>query len=148
MLERLRRMFGSRPYLYGALAGIAMFVAVYVVNAVLVRIHLRPEATLLDDTLLGSLAGALVVTLELQHQRELRRQQERLAIIIELNHHIRNALQAIVYINEKMDGEDATTIREATNRIQWALTEILPGENIANPKAPVTLPMGPQPTRH
>lgn len=128
MLARLRGVFGSRPYLYGALAGIAMFVAVYVVNAVMARIHLRPEATLLDDTLLGGLAGVLVVTLELQHKRELRRQQERMAVVIELNHHIRNALQPIVYINSKMDDGDAAILRESTRRIEWALTEILPGK--------------------
>jgi hypothetical protein len=35
MLARLRGIFGNRPYLYGVLAGFAMFVAVYVLNAVM-----------------------------------------------------------------------------------------------------------------
>jgi hypothetical protein len=128
MLVRfLRKICGSRPYLYGALAGGAMVAAVYVVDAVMAQIHLRPEATILDDLLLGALTAALVVTLELQHQREMRRQQERMAIVIEMNHHIRNALQTIVYVNSKMDDRDAETIHEATDRIEWALREILPG---------------------
>ncbi len=138
MLARLHRVFGSRPYVYGAIAGLGMFVAVFVLNAVMARIHLRPEATLLDDTLLGSLAGVLVVTLELQHERELRRQQQRMAVVIELNHHIRNALQAIVYVNSKMnDDGDAVMVREATTRIEWALREILPAEKKV---IPITVP--------
>jgi hypothetical protein len=128
MLARIRDIFGSRPYLYGTLSAFAMFVAVYVVDNLMVRMHLRPEETFLNDLLLGSLVGILVVTLELQHKREIRRQQERMRVVIELNHHIRNALQAIVYINSRMSGEDAAIMREATGRIEWALTEILPAE--------------------
>ena len=123
-----RAILGNRPYLYGALAGIAMFVAVYVITAALSRMQMRPEATLIDDFLIAGLAAALVITLEQQHQRELRRQQERISLIIELNHHIRNALQSIVYVNSKNNGQDAALVREATKRIEWALTEILPGD--------------------
>lgn len=128
MRARLRAILGNRTYLYGILAGIAIFVAVYAVTATLSRMHLRPEATLIDDFLIGVLVAALVVTLEKQHQRELRRQQERISLIIELNHHIRNALQSIVYVNSKNNGQDAALVREATKRIEWALTEILPGD--------------------
>jgi uncharacterized membrane protein YsdA (DUF1294 family) len=144
MLARFRGVFGSRPYLYGVLSALAMFITDYVVDNLMVRMHLRPEETILNDLLLGGLVGLLVVTLELQHKREMRRQQERLKVVIELNHHIRNALQAIVYINSKMNGEDAAIMREATGRIEWALTEILPGENARS----ITLPLGPRPTRH
>lgn len=112
-----------------------MFAAVYVIDAVLAKLRLRPEATFLDDFLLGGLVAVLIVTLERQHQRELRRQQERISLIIELNHHIRNALQSIVYVNAKISAEDAAVIRDATKRIEWALTEILPGETSA-PAAP------------
>ncbi len=128
MPARLRAILGNRPYLYGTLAGVAIFVAVYVITAVLSRMHMRPEATLVDDFLIGGLVAVLVITLEQQHQRELRRQQERIALIIELNHHIRNALQSIVYVNAKNNGQDAALVREATKRIEWALTEILPGD--------------------
>lgn len=128
MHSRLRAILANRPYLYGAFAGLAIFVAVYVVTAALSRAHMHPEATLIDDFLIGSLVAALVVTLEQQHRREIRRQQERISLIIELNHHIRNALQTIVYVNAKNNDKDAAMVREATKRIEWALTEILPGD--------------------
>ncbi len=120
-----RRIIGSRPYLYGVFAGIGMFVAVYLVDSGMARIRLRPEATFLDDFLLGGVTAALVTVLELQHRRELRRQQERITLIIEMNHHIRNALQSIVYVNSKMPECDAAIVREAARRIEWALTEVL-----------------------
>ncbi len=123
-----RTILGNRPYLYGTLAGVVMFAAIYVVNAIMVRLHLRPEVTFLDNFLLASLAAALIATLEIQHQHELRRQQQRIALIIEMNHHIRNALQSIVYVNSKMSEKDAAIIAEAIKRIEWALTEVLPGE--------------------
>ncbi len=106
-----------------------MFVAVYLVDALMARIQLRPEVTFLDDFLLGGLTAALVIVLELQHRREFQRQQARIAVIIEMNHHIRNALQSIVYVNSKMKGDDASMVRDATRRIEWALTEILPRED-------------------
>ncbi len=122
----IQRIVGNRPYLYGVLAGTAMFVTVYVVDMGMARLRLRPEATFLDDFLLGGVTAVLVTVLELQHRRELRRQDERIALIIEMNHHIRNALQSIVYVNSKMPEQDAVVVREATRRIEWALTEILP----------------------
>jgi hypothetical protein len=106
-----------------------MFIAVYVVDMVMARIHLRPEATILDDLLLGLLAAVLVVSLEKQHEREIRLQKARIGMIIEMNHHIRNALQSIVYASAGMEGENAKAIRDASRRVEWALKEVLPAEN-------------------
>ena len=128
MRVRLRSIFHSRPYLYGITAGAMMFAVVYIVDAVMVRIHLRPEATIIDDLLLAFVVAVLVVSLEAQHQREQQLQQERIRMILGMNHHIRNALQAIVYVTADLKGEHATIVQEATDRIEWALREILPGE--------------------
>lgn len=138
-MSAVRAILGKRPrpYFYGTWAGIAMFLAVEIVDALMFRFHLRREATFLDNFLLAALAAVLVMSLELQHRREIRRQQQRISLIIELNHHIRNALQSIVYVNAKNHGEDAVIVRDATKRIEWALTEILPGdEPISSPSSP------------
>jgi hypothetical protein len=56
-------------------------------------------------------------------------------IIAEMNHHVRNALQPIIYspfLQEQ--AEQIRTIQEGTRRIEWALREVLPGE--VEPTAP------------
>ena len=51
-----------------------------------------------------------------------------LQIIADLNHHIRNALQVISYENYA-NAEPNKHMREAVERIEWTLREILPGFN-------------------
>ena len=52
---------------------------------------------------------------------------ERLDMVGEMNHHMRNALEIIqLSAHQTHDPEAIARIREASNRIQWALKEILP----------------------
>ena len=121
----------ARVYLLSICTGVGIFVAVYVIDALLARLGLRADATFIDDVLLGILVAVLVMTLEVQHQRELHRQEARIAMVAEMNHHIRNALQAIVYVNAtNADREAAVKVGEAAKRIEWALREILPAEDV------------------
>jgi hypothetical protein len=51
----------------------------------------------------------------------------RMAIAAEVNHHIRNALTAIVYsASVRRDQALQATLRDATDRIDWVLTTVLP----------------------
>ena len=87
----------------------------------------RTVAISLSDTLAAVIAGVLVYRLlryELDRREQLR---QRLEIIAEMNHHVRNALQVISFSNYSADSEQQLErIREGVNRIQWALKEVLP----------------------
>ena len=51
----------------------------------------------------------------------------RMTIAAEVNHHIRNALTAIVYSTSvRHDQSLRKTLKEATDRIDWVLNEVLP----------------------
>ncbi len=123
----LRRIGSLRAYLPAIAAGVATFAAVYGIDAFLARIKLPAEATILDDTILGILVAVLVLVI--QHQTELRRQRHKLAVMKEMNHHIRNALQTIIYVSSNMSDRDAgDQVRDAAKRIEWSLREVLPAE--------------------
>lgn len=119
----------ASKYLHSLLGGLATSGAVYLVEATLARAGIQGEKTLLDDALLGIFA-ALAVFFLLSHrdaERELSRQKECASVIAELNHHIRNALQVIVSRTElSFNNPELQEIRNAVNRIDWALREILP----------------------
>jgi hypothetical protein len=91
-----------------------------------------------DDLLIGLFAGALVFAYE-RHQHKL--VLEKMRVIAEMNHHVRNALQPIMYSPYlKEQAEQIRTIQEGTRRIEWALREVLPGEDTVPPgsKSPIS----------
>jgi signal transduction histidine kinase len=115
-------------YVLALLAGLGMFGAVYLADAGLASHGLHAETTYLDDALLGCLSALLVFFLQQHHERELRRQRQFAAVVEQMNHHIRNALQVIVYqtaLDPKFS-EELQGIHGAVQRIDWALREILP----------------------
>jgi two-component sensor histidine kinase len=73
---------------------------------------------------LGIIAGWLVFRYETRRNRYL---QERLDTIAEVNHHVRNALQVISYsaTEARLTGDVASRLEESSQRIQWALREVL-----------------------
>ena len=80
-----------------------------------------------SDALGGVVAGALMFRL-LQYERERRaRLRQKIAVIADMNHHVRNALQVIsLHAYSNTDQEQLTAVRESMERIQWALREVLP----------------------
>ena len=57
---------------------------------------------------------------------------EKMRVIAEMNHHVRNALQPIIYSPYlKEQAEQVKIIQEGTRRIEWALREVLPGDESA-----------------
>ena len=89
----------------------------------------RYDLLALSNLLTGTVAGAFFWQ-AMRRDRDRREfVRDRLHTISEMNHHIRNALQVIsLYSYREHDQETVTRLRQAVNRIEWALNEILPGE--------------------
>lgn len=80
----------------------------------------------LGDMLAGVLAGLIVWRYEVRRQRIV---MDRLRVIAEMNHHVRNALQVVSYsAATHEDAHQAKITRESVDRIEWALREVLPGK--------------------
>jgi hypothetical protein len=89
----------------------------------------------IDDLVLGVLAGLMVFVYEQRRSRDVR---QKVAVIAAMNHHVRNALQAISYVPYTEQAKQIQVIQQSVNRIQWALQEILPGEAAAEENAALT----------
>ena len=92
----------------------------------------RPITLLLTNAITGSASG---LALWLAAKNEIQRRVEesrRLIVLDEMNHHVRNALQAMVLQSYSLEGQTAIELRKAVDRIQWSLTEILPRINFSD----------------
>jgi hypothetical protein len=109
------------------------------------RLLIREGASRLDlmivsNTLTGCVAGVLLLQV-VRRERERRALiRQRLQIVSEMNHHIRNALQVISFVvSREQDQKTVEMVRSSVDRIQWALKEVLPGgHEIARETWPVT----------
>jgi hypothetical protein len=82
----------------------------------------------LDNIITGILASVVVFAYE---QKRYSQTLENLRIVAEMNHHVRNALQVILC--SRVFGEheqQVKAIAEAARRIEWALREVLPGDQL------------------
>ncbi len=115
-----------RRALFSFFLGFGIFILGVALRAVLDKLGVGGVPALIDDLLIGILAGAMVFAYE-RHQHKL--VLARMRVIAEMNHHIRNALQPILYSPFlKEQAEQVRLIQEGTRRIEWALREVLPGE--------------------
>lgn len=113
------------------LLGLTVFLLGVLLEGALNKFGISGASALLDDLLIGVLAGCVVFAYELHQHKALLRQMR---VIAEMNHHVRNALQPILYspyVSEQ--AEQIRIIQVCTQRIQWALREVLPGEAEAIP---------------
>jgi hypothetical protein len=79
----------------------------------------------LDDALVGAGAGLLVLLCERRKRQIIIRKLE---VIRMMNHHVRNSLQVIAFAASTPQREAHTEeVRNAVERIEWALREVLPG---------------------
>jgi hypothetical protein len=110
-----------------ALKSFAVGVVVFAMGVLanwLSRDVLTAKWQILDDLLLAGVAGVIVLWYERLRTRAL---LQRLLIIREMNHHVRNALQVVIYAaSEHKDEHLAGLLRDAVERIDWALKEVLP----------------------
>jgi hypothetical protein len=115
-----------RRALFSFSLGFGIFILGVALRTVLDKLGVGGVPALIDDLLIGIVAGAMVFAYE-RHQHKL--VLARMRVIAEMNHHIRNALQPILYSPFlKEQAEQVRLIQEGTRRIEWALREVLPGE--------------------
>jgi hypothetical protein len=86
-----------------------------------------------DDLLIGFLTAGVIFGYE---QRRFHTTMEKIQMISAMNHHVRNALQAISYSPYAEQEKQIKLIAESVSRIEWALREILPGEATPAETAP------------
>lgn len=87
----------------------------------------RIDLLILSDVLVGLVAASLVFVLSVYHTHQAKLVEDRLRVIGEMNHHIRNALQVIEYHAWTTKGEqEIASMHQAVSRITWALQEVLP----------------------
>jgi len=115
-----------RRALFSFFLGFGIFLLGVILRTVLDKLDVGGVPALVDDLLVGIAAGAMVFAYE-RHQHKL--VLARMRVIAEMNHHVRNALQPIIYSPFlKEQAEQVRIIQEGTRRIEWALREVLPRE--------------------
>ncbi len=106
-------------------AGVAAEV-VFVGHLLLYEFHAPGNMIIITAVLTGLISGALAFTLMARVRERHRRLLQWLAVIREMNHHTRNALEEITYSASSFGNQDAiAAIRGGVSRIEWALSEIL-----------------------
>lgn len=107
---------------------LALFAVNFAADRLLIREWHHPWVMMLaSDAAAAVIIGWLVWKLAEYAQERRKRVAQRLQMISELNHHIRNALEAISLSAYTTQNQQAMeTIAGAVNRIDWALREILP----------------------
>jgi len=115
------------------LLGFALFVLGTLLQGMLGKRGISGISIYVDDLVLGVLAGLVFFAYE---QRRYKAVREKIATISAMNHHVRNALQAISYAPYTEQAKQIELIQQSVNRIQWALREVLPGGVEPPPRAP------------
>ncbi len=105
----------------------------------------RRELLFVSDAITATLAGGLIFWALVIQRTRLIETQQRMEVIAEMNHHVRNALQVISYWGmQEAERNQLNYIAQAVDRIQWALEDILPrgipNAALRRPPAPVELP--------
>jgi 4-amino-4-deoxy-L-arabinose transferase-like glycosyltransferase len=81
---------------------------------------------IMDDALVGVGVGLLVLLYERRQRQNIIRKLE---VIRSMNHHVRNSLQVVSFAASAPRQEElAKQVRDAVERIEWALREVLPGQ--------------------
>ena len=92
-----------------------------------IRYGLEGWQRIVDDLLGGLIAGSIFYLYECHR---LRRFSKHLHVIDLMNHHIRNALQPLMFLSYKPEGKaQMKLVEECVHRIDWALREVLPGKS-------------------
>jgi hypothetical protein len=91
-----------------------------------IRCRLDGSERIADDLLGGLIAGSLFYLFERHRMRQL---IERLRVIELMNHHIRNALQPLMFVTSQSEGKPTKLVEECVQHIDWALREVLPGRS-------------------
>ncbi len=127
------------------LAGVLMGFAMFLVQIAIDRTIGTTRETLWYSDIFMGLVTALVTGLGLLHYRtHMAADRARMRMIAEMNHHVRNAMTAIsLSVYAQNDPQLEKTTREAIQRIDWALREVLAHPETL-PSRPIPKPVEPQ----
>ena len=85
---------------------------------------------LYSDALAATVAGLLALIALTHYNKRQKLLLAHLQTIVEVNHHVRNALTTVLYSVELTRNEPLIEMtRSAVERIDWTLREVLPGNN-------------------
>ena len=122
---------GNRKAILSVVLAFVSFALGLLVEALQLNRGIQGWMLWLDNLCAALLLGLVVFVYERRRERELIR---RLQVIELMNHHVRNALQPVMYLPYSQDQEtQLNMIRNAVQRIDWALREILPGASESEP---------------
>ena len=111
---------------YSFLLGFGIFLAGALLQVMFRRFGISGMWELVDNVVSGIVTGLIVFFYERQQYKNVARN---LRMIAAMNHHVRNALQSIIYVPySPTQADQVKVIQASVERIQWALREILPGE--------------------
>lgn len=115
-------------FLMALIAALALFVISTGLDYVLLQEHDSGRLIIeISDALGGLVAGALIFRLLLYERERRKRLRQKIAVIADMNHHVRNALQVISFhAYTTADKEQLEAVKDSMERIQWALKEVLP----------------------
>jgi len=109
--------------LFPVLVGGSEFILGIVIDVSL-GIHYRP--IFYSDVFTGIIAAVLALLVVRYYERLRQADSERLRVAADVNHHVRNALTTVLYsVHVKNDPELIKVTREAVDRIDWILREVL-----------------------
>ncbi len=133
--ERLTRWLSFERTKPALVTGLVLFLASYAMDLILYRLNMPGAATVLNDVAIG-LLGAMLLLFFLSASYEahdMARAKERINLVAELNHHIRNALTLIGLSATLEDQQERLRlVDEASARIDRVLTELAPTIGSAN----------------
>ena len=120
-------MLTHHVWLISGVIGVVMFISSLGLDLLLLKYERAPLALVASNSLVGLLAAVLVFTLLAYGRAQRRRIEQRMEALQEVNHHIRNALQALAFAAAALkDRKESAAISDAIARIHWALSEVLP----------------------
>lgn len=129
--RRERLLNAEWPAVIVAVLTAAVVFAAGIVLDVLLRVQNRE--ILYSDVFTSGVAGVLAYIAGRYYARTRRAAAERLQASAEVNHHVRNALTAVLYsVHARRDAALVEVTQQAVGRIDWVLREVL-GESDRNP---------------
>jgi len=122
---RSRRLFQAQWPIIGiaVLMAAAVFASGIVIDAVL---RVEDRQILYSDVFTSCVAGALAYIAGRYYARARMAAYERLQATAEVNHHVRNALTAVLYsVHARRDPALIEITHQAVARIDWVLKDVL-----------------------
>ena len=124
----LKYCFSRSASAKGFVVGFGVFLFGALLEAWLISHNIHGLAALADNLLIALAIGVGVSLYERRREREI---EQKLETIRLMNHHVRNALQALyaAFPDAGASEQGSTVVVEAVRRIEWALREVLPGSS-------------------